>query len=133
MVWLGVKIATLVLLFPAALLTLLPTQVIGVFTLDQLVIEVAVPALRVFAVAAIADALPIVLVYGLLGAGATRWVAGVQIVQQYVIMLPLAWLLAYPLGLGVLGLWLGMAGSRAALALVAVPKFRGTSWESISV
>jgi len=133
MVWLGVKMATLVLLFPAALVTLLPAEVLGIFTPDQLVIETAVPALRVFAVAAIADALPIVLMYGLLGAGATRWVAGVQIVQQYVIMLPLAWLLAYPLGLGVLGLWIGMAGSRAALALVAVPKFRGTSWESISV
>jgi len=133
MVWLGVRMATLVLLVPAAVLTLFPGEILGIFTPDQLVVETAIPAIRVFALASVADALPIVLVYSLLGAGATRWVAGAQIVQQYIIMLPLAWLFAYPLGLGVLGLWLGMAASRAALALVAVPKFQGSSWESISV
>ena len=133
MVWVGVRMATTVLLLPAAVLTLFPAEVLGLFTPDQLVIETATPAIRVFALAGVADALPIVLVYSLLGAGATRWVAGAQIVQQFAVMLPLAWFLAYPLGLGVLGLWLGLAVSRAALALVAVPKFRGSSWESIAL
>ena len=82
---------------------------------------------------AIFDALPIVLVHSLLGAGATRWVAGAQIVQQYVVMLPLAWLFAFPLGLGVFGLWLGIAGSRIALAVAAIPRFQGRSWETIDV
>jgi putative MATE family efflux protein len=133
MVWLGVRMATAVLVLPAAILVLAPSAVLAVFTLDQLVIETATPALQLFALAALVDALPIVLIYSLLGAGATRWVAGVQVIQQFVVMLPLAWLLAYPMGLGVLGLWIGMAGSRVLLALVAIPKFQGETWESIEV
>ena len=122
-----------VLLLPALILGLFAPAILGVFTLDQLVVEVATSALRLFALAAIVDVLPIVLVYSLLGAGATRWVAGVQVGQQYLVMLPLAWLLAYPLGLGVLGLWMAMVISRALLAVLAVPKFQGRSWESIEV
>jgi len=133
MVWLGVRMATASLVIPAALLAVLTAPILGLFTLDQLVVETAIPALRLFALAALIDALPIVLVYSLLGAGATRWVAGAQIVQQFVVMLPLAWFLAYPLDLGVLGLWLGLVVSRGLLALVAVPKFQGRSWETIEV
>jgi Na+-driven multidrug efflux pump len=133
MVWLGVRMATAVLVLPAAILVVAPSAVLAVFTLDQLVIETAIPALQLFALATLVDALPIVLIYSLLGAGATRWVAGVQVIQQFVVMLPLAWLLAYPMGLGVLGLWIGMAGSRVLLALVAIPKFQGETWESIEV
>ena len=59
--------------------------------------------------------------------------AGAQVIQQYLVLLPLAWLLAYPLGLGIFGLWLGMAGSRIALALIALPRFQGDSWEKIEV
>jgi MATE family multidrug resistance protein len=133
MVWLGVRMAAAVLLLPALALGLFAPGILGVFTLDQLVVEVATSALRLFALAAIVDVLPVVLVYSLLGAGATRWVAGVQIAQQYLVMLPLAWLLAYPLDLGVLGLWIAMVISRALLTVLAVPKFQGSSWESIKV
>ena len=133
MVWLGVRMGTLALIPGALVMGVATEATLGLFTLDQLVIDAATPALRLFALVAVFDALPIVLVHSLLGAGAMRWVAGAQIVQQYVVMLPLAWLFAFPLGLGVFGLWLGIAASRIALAAAAIPRFQGRSWETIDL
>ena len=133
MVWLGVRLTMAGLLLPAVFLLLFADPVLALFTPDGLVIEVARPALQLFAVTAVFDVLPIVLTFSLLGAGATRWVAGVQVFQQYILLLPLAWLLGLVLGWGVFGLWLGMFLSRVGLALFAVTKFRGDSWTTIEV
>jgi MATE family multidrug resistance protein len=131
--YLGVRIGTAALAPVALFLALFPDPMLGLFTRDALVIEAARPALRLFAVSMVLDATPMVLVFSLLGAGATRWVAGIQVVQQYVLLLPLAWLLGVQLELGVLGLWLGMLGSRVGVAVAAWRKFAGDSWTRIEV
>lgn len=133
MVWLGVRLTMLGLILPAAFVFAFPDAVLGAFTSDGLVIEAARPALKLFAVTTVFDVLPIVLVFSLLGAGATRWVAGVQVFQQYILLLPLGWLLGVVFGWGVFGLWLAMFLSRVGLALFAVTKFRGDSWTKIEV
>ncbi len=133
LMWLGVRLASAGLLVPALLLAIFAEPVLHLFTPDVPTIQAAVPALRLFAVAAVFDALPVVLTFSLLGAGATRWVAGVQVLQQYVLLLPLAALLGIVLGYGVFGLWVGMVLSRAGLAGFAVLKVRGDSWTRIEV
>jgi len=131
--YLGVRIATAALLPVALTLAIFADPVLGLFTRDALVIEAARPALRLFAVSMVLDATPMVLVFALLGAGATRWVAWVQVVQQYVLLLPLAWLLGIHLEFGVLGLWVAMLLSRVAVATAAWRKFSGDSWTRIEV
>lgn len=131
--WLGVRLATAGLVVPALCTALFADPILSLFTTDAMVIEAARPALRLFAISAVVDALPMVLVFSLLGAGATRFVAGVQIVQQYVILLPFAALLGLALGWGVLGMWVAMLISRAALAALAIRKMQGTTWQQIKV
>jgi len=57
----------------------------------------------------------------------------VQLGGQYVVLLPLAWLLGLQLDLGLVGLWTGMVLSRAVLAALGWQRFRGDSWERIEV
>ena len=131
--WLGVRITMASLALPAVLAAVFAEPILGVFTQDALVIAAAKPALQLFAVSAVLDALPMVLVFSLLGAGATRFVAVVQITQQYLLLLPLAAALGLWLDLGVFGMWVAMLLSRIAVAGIAVRKLRGDDWTRIEV
>ena len=133
LMWLAVRLGATGIAVPAILLAVFAEPVLAIFTPDAPTIEAAVPALRLFAVAAIFDVLPIVLVFSLLGAGATRWVAGVQIFQQYILLLPLAALLGLVLEMGIFGLWVGMFLSRLGLAAFAIVKVQGDGWTRIEV
>ncbi len=133
MVWLGARLAMVGLLVPSILLAVFAPQVLSLFTPDVPVVETATPALRLFAIAATFDALPVVLVFSLQGAGATRWVAGVQVMQQYVLLIPLALLLGFSLGLGVFGLWVGLLLSRIGMLGFGLAKIRSDSWTRIEV
>lgn len=133
MVWQGARLAMAGLLVPSIVLAVFAPQVLSLFTPDVPVIETATPALRLFALAAAFDALPVVLVFSLQGAGATRWVAGVQVMQQYVLLIPLALLLGFTFGMGVLGLWLGLLLSRVGMLGFGLSKIRSDSWARIEV
>jgi len=133
MIWQTLRIAVSLLLVPLLVLQIAPELVLAQFTPDGVVIDMARPALRLLAISFVVDAVPFVIIYSLLGAGATRWAAVVQLGAQYLILLPLAWLLGVTLEWGIVGLWLGMIGSRVVLAGLALHRLRGDSWERIEV
>ena len=132
-VWQTWRIAFAALLLPIVLMQAAPATILSLFTPDQVVIDLAVPAVRLLAASFLIDSLPFVLIYSLVGAGATRWAAVVQLSAQYLVLLPLAWLLGLELGLGLVGLWTSLVLSRAVLGALALRKFRGTSWQTIEV
>ncbi len=133
MVWQTVRIALVAMLVPIIVMQAGPAAVLSLFTPDAVVIELAVPAVRLLALSFLIDCLPFVLLYSLVGAGATRWAAAVQLSAQYGVMLPLAWLLGLQLDGGLVGLWTGLVVSRVFLGAVALHKFNGRSWEGIAV
>jgi len=142
LVWLGVRLCTLGMLPGAIAVAIWADPLVVVFTQDAATIAIAAPSLRLFSFIAIINVLPVVLLFSLLGAGETRWVAKAQIAQQYLLMLPLAALLGLYLvpamgfpspTAGVLGLWAGMALSRLAITAAVVPRFQGSSWEKVNV
>lgn len=133
MVWQTWRIAFAAVLVPIVVMQAAPALVLSAFTPDQVVIDLAVPAVRLLALSFLVDALPFVLIYSLVGAGATRWAAVVQVTAQYAVLLPLAWLLGLQLDLGLVGLWAGLVLSRLFLAGLALRKFQSDSWERIEV
>jgi len=141
-VWLGVRLTVGCMLLPAAVAAALPEPILAIFTADVGTMETARMGLQLFALTTVFDAIPIVLLYSMIGAGATRWVATTQLIQQYLVMLPLAAIIGLVVvpefasgreDLQVVGLWLGLGLSRLALGIIAVRRFRGTSWESVEV
>ena len=133
MIWQTMRIALVILLVPALVLQVVPGPVLSIFTPDGVVIALATPAMRVLSASFLMDAVSFTIVYSLLGGGATRWAAKVQLTSQYLILLPLSWLFGVTMSWGVTGLWLGMLASRGALAALALRKIRGDDWTQIDV
>jgi MATE family multidrug resistance protein len=62
------------------------------------------------------------------GAGDTRFVMFTSVSAAWGVTVPLAYLLAFPLDLGVVGGWVGITAELLALAAVSVIRLRGSRW-----
>lgn len=96
-------------------------------------VAVAVDPLRIVAVTILLDAVGMVLLNALLGAGAARTVASVSIVLQWGLFLPAAYALGPVLGYGLTGVWLAQAVYRGLQAILFAGIWQGKGWERIEV
>jgi MATE family multidrug resistance protein len=93
----------------AVLFVAVPGLLLAPFDLDSDVASTAVRLLAISAAFQVFDALAEVSEGTLAGVGATRWVMVVGIVESWIVRLPLSVFLATGLGLGVEGVWGGLA------------------------
>jgi MATE family multidrug resistance protein len=110
--------------FPAALAAL--------FTHDAAVIAAAVPLVQIAAVFQLSDSLQAVGAGALRGAGETRSTFIGNVVGHYALGLPVAVVLALPLGLGAPGLWWGLTAGLTAVALFLVLRFYRVTGRAIT-
>ena len=106
----------------AAVFTLAPRPLVGAFTADPQVVEIGVALLAVAAVFQLFDGLQGVGTGVLRGLGDTRTPMLWNLAAHWGIGLPLAYGLAFQLGLGVTGLWWGLSSGLiiCGIALVIV-------------
>jgi MATE family multidrug resistance protein len=86
-----------------------PRALIGLFSPGAAVVELGASLLLVAAVFQLFDGLQAVATGALRGLGSTRMAMMVNLGGHWGIGLPIAWLLCFPLGLGVRGLWMGLS------------------------
>lgn len=116
----AVALAVLVMAIAAVVFVLFPGPLVALFGAEP---EVAALAERVLWVAAafqVFDAVAVVSQGTLGGVGDTRFVMVSGVLAGWIVMVPLAWLLAVPAGLGVLGAWIALATEIAVLAVVCL-------------
>lgn len=94
------------------------------FTDDPEVIEVAAAMFLVFAAMQVFDGIQSVSLGALRGLHDTRWPTLVSLVAYWCLALPLAWLLAWPLGLGAPGIWAGFGAGVAVAAVLLFGRLR---------
>jgi len=94
-----------------------PRQLATLVSSDPHVIEAAIPLLRIAAVFQLSDAIQAVAAGALRGAGDTRSTFIGNLAGHYGIGLPLAIILAFPLGMGVPGLWWGLVAGLTSVAI----------------
>jgi MATE family multidrug resistance protein len=107
----------------ALLLLLFPGLVARILTDDAEVIAAAVPLLRIAALFQLSDGLQGVGAGILRGAGETRFTFVTNMVAYWVVGLPLSLLLAFGLGMGVVGLWCAFVVSLSVVAMSLVRRF----------
>jgi multidrug resistance protein, MATE family len=78
-------------------------------------------------------ALSMSLAGGLQGAGDTRGTMWVIVIAMWLIRLPLAWMLAFPLGYGAEGVWAAMVASMTCQGLLMARRFRGGKWKELKL
>ena len=126
---LGIMLAAII----AALFMLIPNLLLGLFSSDPDVLSYGGPLLMVGALYQFFDAIAIVSDGALRGAGDTRWPFVVRCMLSWMVFLPVAYLLAIPVGLGLTGAWLGGLAQIILLALFLVFRFRSGAWRRIQI
>ncbi|MEZ4469581.1 MAG: MATE family efflux transporter [bacterium] len=122
------KLALVVMAALALPAIIVPEWVLLPFIKTPSTLELAAPVLRLIAILLPLDAIGTVLMNGLFGAGDSRKVMVVSIVTQWVIQLPLVWLVGPTLGYGLFAIWVVWLAGRAGQSAVFWAIWRGAGW-----
>jgi len=112
---------------------LAPEVLLGVFTSDVGTIEAARLPLQIVGGSIVLDAVGLVLLNALLGAGDARTVMGVSISLQWGLFLPAAFLVGPWLGHGLVGIWVVQLLQRGAQAGAFATIWHRGRWSSVRV
>ncbi len=104
--WDTAKIAAVGISFISLPMFFIPELILSAFFHEPEVINIAKVPLQIVAIAIIIDAVNLVIMSSLQGAGATKATMVVGIVCQWLIFLPLAWFIGPYLGMGLTAIWL---------------------------
>ncbi len=107
--------------------------IVGVFTPDPAVVAVGVTCLRVVSLGFVFYAYGLVLTAAFNGAGDTATPTRLNVAVFWVFEIPLAWVLARPLGWGPTGVFVAIAVSFSLLAVVSAVVFRRGRWKERAV
>jgi MATE family multidrug resistance protein len=110
-----------------------PELLLGIFTRDARVLELARPLLLLGAVFQVIDAVGIIASGSLRGAGDTRWPFLVQATLAWALRLPVVYVAAIWLQGGVFGAWVGELIFVLVLSLAFVLRFRAGHWRSVRI
>jgi putative MATE family efflux protein len=112
---------------------LVPDLVSSIFIHEDSTRELARWPMRIMGLTMPIEAVGFAFMHGLLGAGDARRVMIISIGTQWLLFLPLAYVLGPLLGFGLLGVWLWQGLTRALQSLLFFLKWRGRKWQQIEV
>ena len=111
----------------------LPDLILSLFLHEPGAIDVARLPLQLAGAGIAIDAVGLVLLNALNGAGATASTMKVSLSLQWILFLPVAWLLGPVLGFGLTAIWLAQVAYRTIQAGMFVWLWQRRAWASVSV
>jgi len=112
---------------------LVPDLVSSIFIHEDSTRELARWPMRIMGLSMPIEAVGFAFMHGLLGAGDARRVMFISIGTQWLLFLPLAYVIGPILGFGLLGVWLWQGISRTLQSWLFFTKWRGRKWLRIEV
>lgn len=112
---------------------LFPEPILRVFIDDPTALEVARLPLRLSGGLIAIEGVAAVLTNALIGAGDTRRIMFLSVGAQWLLFLPVAYLVGPTLGYGLLGVWVAYLTYRALLAALVAAMWAGGRWVGIRV
>jgi Na+-driven multidrug efflux pump len=79
------------------------------------------------------EAVGFAFMHGMLGAGDARRVMLISIGTQWLLFLPLAFVIGPVLGYGLIGVWIWQAVTRATQSLLSLSMWRGRGWQKVEI
>lgn len=126
------KIATIYTLFVGTLFIVFPGAVLWLTTNDQGVINAAIPALRIVGFGQIFYATGIVLANGLQSAGKTLFVMIAEVIANWVVFVPLAFLFGVVFNFGLEGAWAALPFYAITYSGIILFKFKFGKWSHVA-
>jgi len=115
------------------LFVLIPGFLLGLFTNSSAVQIAGIGALAIVGLGQPAQAVIFALGGALRGAGDTRFPLIASVVSWFLIRLPLAYTLGFPLGMGLTGIWLAVTVDYFVRAALLAVRFRSGEWARVRV
>jgi len=131
--WDVAKITVMLLTVLGLPMWLVPDLVSSIFIHEPSTRDLARWPMRIMGLTMPIEAISFAFMHGLLGAGDAKRVMLVSIGTQWLVFLPLAYLVGPFLGFGLLGVWMLQGGSRALNSFLFIEMWRGRKWQHISV
>jgi MATE family multidrug resistance protein len=131
--WESVKMGMYVFVVLGIAMIIWPETFLGIFTDKTDVIEVASPSMRLMGSVASLISAGLILVQALFGAGNTKFVMIVEMCLHLLCLIPLSYLLAVVLDLGLLGAWAAAAAYVVLLSSIMAWKFYEGKWKQIRI
>jgi MATE family multidrug resistance protein len=113
--WLSLALGAGFMLAAAIAVSAAPGAFVGIFTREAAVLDLAIPLMYVAAMFQVFDGVQVVATGVLRGTGDTRTPMLANLAAHWAIGLPAGYVLCFPLGLGVRGLWLGLCAGLMAV------------------
>jgi MATE family multidrug resistance protein len=117
----------------AVIFVAVPDLLLGIFSRDPDVLAYGRPLLALGALYQFLDAMGIVTDGALRGAGDTRWPFVARCALSWFVFLPAAYVMAFPLGGGLTGAWIGGLLHITLLTAFLVWRFRSGAWRRIEI
>ena len=131
--WDVCKVTVMLLTVLGMPMWLVPDLVSSIFIHEESTRELARWPMRIMGLTMPIEAVGFAFMHGLLGAGDAKRVMMVSIGTQWLVFLPLAYLVGPTLGFGLLGVWLLQGGSRTLQSFLFTEMWRGRKWQHIEV
>ena len=122
------KVATIYTIILGFVFTIIPQYVLLIITNDNLIIQTAVPSLRVAGFAQIFYGIGVVLANGLQAAGRSFYVMKSEVITNLLVFVPLAYFLGVYLQLGLTWAWMALPVYIILYSLVIYMKFNSGNW-----
>jgi len=131
--WDVCKVTVMLLTVLGLPMWLVPDLVSSIFIHEPSTRELARWPMRIMGLTMPIEAIGFAFMHGLLGAGDAKRVMLISVGTQWLIFLPLAFLIGPVLGYGLLGVWLLQGSSRSVQSFLFVEMWRGRRWQHIDV
>ncbi len=131
--WDVAKVTVVVMTVLGLPMWLIPDLVSSIFIHDAATRDVARWPMRLVGLTMPIEALGFAFMHGLLGAGDAKGVMYVSIGIQWLLLIPLAYLIGPILGFGLLAIWLLQGGTRSMQSAIFLLKWKSRQWQQIIV
>jgi len=132
-VWLTVRYNVIFMASVTVIYLIFSKQLVGLFTSIPLVKDVAAQGLWIISLGYVFFAIGMVLTQAFNGAGDTKTPAWINALVLLGLEIPLAYLLAFPLGLSYVGIFIAIAFCHSLHALVSLYFFKKGKWKKNQV
>ena len=126
-------IAMVVITLIALPMLFLSEPILAIFLIEENALAVALIPLKIVAIGLPLEALSMVMMSSLMGAGATKVTMQISMGTQWLLFLPVAYLLGPILGYGLTAIWLAQIVYRSSQAFIYVHFWNKKNWQNIRV
>ena len=131
--WDVAKVTVVLLTVLGLPMWLVPDLVSSIFIHEETTRELARWPMRIMGLTMPIEAIGFAFMHGMLGAGDARRVMMVSIGTQWLLFLPLAFVIGPVMGYGLLGVWLWQGTTRTLQSWLFMTMWRGRKWQQIEV